>query len=422
MGKFFKVISQKGKARAGVITTAHGKIKTPCFMAVGTKGSVKALDPVDLKRLGAQIILGNAYHLFLQPGHRLIEKLGGLHKFMGWDGPILTDSGGFQVLSLSRVKAAEVGQEAVGNLAKITEKGVEFRSHIDGKKHFLTPEKSIQIQMALGADIIMAFDEADPSGSRNYARKAMERTHRWLVRSVKRKSSISRKSRKGSKGGDSIALRRCSGLQNDKSALFGIIQGGKYKDLRRESADFVVSQNLPGVAVGGSSIGSSPEETTEVLSWILDIITKEIPLYAMGVGTCPSDIISVVKAGVDMFDCVAPTRLARTGYLYHGKLLKSGNWFKFESEFAKERLNIANSRFKDDQGVIMEGCDCYTCSQGFSRAYLRYLYKSGELLYYRLASIHNVRVMVGICEELREHLLTSRIACSSGRLQIRLIS
>jgi len=383
MGKFFKVVSKKNGVRAGIISTAHGKIKTPCFMPVGTKASVKALSPEDLEEAGAQIILGNTYHLFLQPGHKLIEKMGGLHKFMGWEGPILTDSGGFQVLSLSRIEAADVGQRTVGKLAKITEEGVGFCSHIDGKRYFLTPEKSIEIQTSLGADIIMAFDEADPSKNKSYARKAMERTHRWLVKCKTFKS-------KGRKG--------------KKSVLFGIIQGGKYKDLRRKSARFVVDQDLSGTAVGGSSIGSSPEETAVVLSWIKDILPVDKPLYAMGVGTCPTDIISVVRAGADMFDCVAPTRLARTGYLYHGRLIKSGQWFKFKSDFAKERLNIANNRFKNDKKVIMEGCDCYTCKKGFTRAYLRHLYKTRELLYYRLASIHNIRVMIRVCEKMRRKI------------------
>lgn len=389
--KFFKLVSQKENARAGVINTAHGKIKTPCFMPVGTLGSVKALSPQDLINLGAQIILGNTYHLYLRPGHNLIQKMGGLHQFTGWRKPMLTDSGGFQALSLSRVDGAEIGQEKGVKLAKITEEGVSFCSHIDGSRHFLTAEKSIRIQLSLGADIIMAFDEADPSKNKSYTKKSMERTHRWLVRCKKEWA-----------GNMNIENReRCQ-------ALFGIIQGGKYKDLRRESAKFIVDQDLPGAAVGGSSIGSSKEETEKVMSWIRDILPKNKPRYTMGVGVKPSDIVSVILSGADIFDCVAPTRLARTGYLYHGCLTgldgKNINKADFASEFPKERLDIGKSVYKNDTKVILDGCDCYTCVQGFTRAYLHHLYKCRELLYYRLASIHNLRVMIRVCEEMRKRI------------------
>ncbi|OGD62551.1 hypothetical protein A2160_05900 [Candidatus Beckwithbacteria bacterium RBG_13_42_9] len=394
---FFKLEAQQSKARAGIINTAHGQIKTPCFMPVGTQASVKALDPEDLRKINAQIILGNTYHLFLRPGEKLIEKSGGLHRFMNWTGPILTDSGGFQVLSLSKVRSKEVGlnDEPEIKLSQINEDGVQFRSHIDGRWHFINPEKSIQIQKSLGADIIMAFDEADPSSDKSYARKGMERTHRWLRRSKKEW-----RRQKYFCSDESIH-------QYKKNALFGIIQGGKYKDLRQESAKFVANQDLPGIAVGGASIGSSPEETAQVLSWVKEYLPLGKPVYTMGVGVKPSDLVSVIQAGADIFDCVAPTRLARTGYLYHGFLQLSKNIDKvnFVSEFAHERLDISKSLFKNDAHPILQDCDCYTCRSGFSRAYLHHLFKCRELLYYRLASIHNLRVMIRICEEMRKAII-----------------
>lgn len=329
------------------LKTAHGSVNLPVFMPVGTAGSVKALSPQDLKELGAQIILGNTYHLYLRPGEGLVKKFGGLHKFMGWDRAILTDSGGFQVMSIG---------------TKITEEGVEFKSHIDGSKHLLTPEKSIKIQQELGADIIMAFDQATPTTDRQYTKAAMERTHRWLSRSKK-------------------------AWTNKKQKMFGIIQGGKFKDLRRESAKFVIEQNLPGVAIGGESIGSDAKETAEVISWVKDLLPEDRPLYAMGVGVRPSDLKSVIAAGADMFDCVAPTRLARTGYLFH-----PGE--------KNERLNISLAKFALDKKQILDDCDCYTCKEGFSRGYLHHLFRSRELLYYRLASIHNLRVMIRTVEEI----------------------
>jgi len=370
-----------------------------------------------------------------------MQKQGGLHEFMHWPGPILTDSGGFQVLSLSKVKAKEVGlnEEPELTLSQITEAGVKFRSHLDGRWHFLDAEKAIQIQMDLGADIIMAFDEADPSGTKAYALEAMKRTHRWLIRSKQEWLHLLEKQPNDSNHRTSAPV------------LFGIIQGGKYKDLRQESAKFVTEQNLLGIAVGGTSIGSSPEETAEVLSWVKEIVPQDKPLYAMGVGVKPSDVISTVQAGADMFDCVAPTRLARCGHLYHGELkvnpprpkrpglpsflrmklrtespklttihshLKEGGLsgagvsqgknvgkVRFVSEFPHERLDIAKGIWRNDPQPIREGCDCYTCKSGFSRAYLHHLFKSRELLFYRLASIHNLRVMLRVCEQLRTAIL-----------------
>lgn len=312
-----------------IIETAHGEIQTPVFMPVGTNATVKSLSPEDLKEIGAQIILANNYHLFLRPGSENVEKMGGVHKFMNWDRPILTDSGGFQVQTID---------------CKISEDGVRFG------KNFFTPESAIQSQMQIGADIIMAFD--DSTGTK----EAMERTHRWLVRCKKVMGS---------------------------STLFGIIQGGSDRNLRRQSAKFVIDQDLPGIAIGGAAIGSNAQETAEVIGFVRDLLPKNKPLYAMGVGVRPSDIRSVIKAGADMFDCVAPTRLARCGLLYN-------------CESKNERIDINQSKFKLDKNPIDPLCDCSTC-KNYTRGYLHHLFKCRELLFYRLASIHNLRVMINVC-------------------------
>jgi queuine tRNA-ribosyltransferase len=375
----FSIKKTNFNARAGEISTPHGVIKTPIFMPVGTVGTVKALSSEDLEEAKAQIVLGNTYHLHLRPGEKLIQRHGGLHSFMNWEKPILTDSGGFQVFSL--------GAEA-GKLSKIDEEGVIFKSHIDGITLRLTPEKAIQIQRALGSDIIMAFDECTPMKEKKYVKEAMERTHRWLVRSKEE-------------------------WQKDKNgqALFAIIQGGDHKELRKESAEFAHSLDLPGIAIGGVSVGYFMDQTVEHIGWVKDVISRDKPFYTMGVGRDPQDIVDVVLAGADIFDCVAPTRLARNGTLYHGRLKGSSfdpgaaDKIHFVSEFnSKGRLQIGNAQFKDDHKPIMEDCDCSTCRAGYSRSYLNHLFKSGELLYYRLSSIHNVRFMIRFCEELRQKL------------------
>lgn len=361
----FEVFATKNKSRRGVLKTAHGLVNTPVFMPVGTVGSVKALSPEDIRGAGAEIILGNTYHLHLRPSDEIVRDLGGLAAFNLWSGPTLTDSGGFQVYSL-------------GQNAKISENGVEFASHLDGTREFWTPEKSIQIQRNLGADIIMAFDECTKQADKKYTQEAMERTHRWLVRSK------------------SEWLRN-PGYQ----ALFGIIQGGDFSDLRQTSAKFIVEQDLPGVAIGGVSIGFDMKKTVEQIGWIRDLIPGHKPFYAMGAGRDPQDIVDLVKAGADMFDCVAPTRLARNGAIYYGHLAGSTlDEARFESEYNKGRLQIGNECFKSDPRPIQEDCDCYTCKAGFSRAYLRHLYRSKELLYYRLASIHNVRFMIRLAQQM----------------------
>ncbi len=391
----FKVLAIKGWARAGELVTPHGVIKTPVFMPVGTQASVKSLSPDDLVQCGAQIILANTYHLHLRPGDQLIRDFGGLHEFMQWQGPILTDSGGYQVSSLGHFLGPTFSglRKDEMNLMKpteIDEDGVTFYSHLDGTKHRLTAEKSIEIQENLGADIIMAFDEATPGKGRKYAQEAMHRTHAWLDRSI----------------AEWAASANSSGEL--KQALFGIVQGGDYKELRRESARVVAEKGLPGIAMGGGSVGQNPEQTAENVSWIHELLPANKPLYLMGVGVNPVDVIEAVKVGADMFDCVAPTRLARMGQLYNGELtclparqgIKNGEW-SFESEFKNGRLNIDNARFRQDKNVISDSCDCYTCTRGFKRGYLLHLFRARELLYYRLASLHNVRFMLRLVEQLR---------------------
>lgn len=357
-------------------------------MPVGTQGSVKALDPTDVADTGAQVILGNTYHLYLRPGEKTVNKLGGIHQFMGWDKPILTDSGGYQVSSLGHFIDETSQNKAHIKRSKIEDNGVTFYSHLDGSKHYFTPEKAIQVQVSLGADIIMAFDEATPNKGKIYAKAAMKRTHQWLNRSVSEWQQLENK--------------KTTSLPQ---ALFGIIQGGDYQDLRRESAKYVVEKNLPGIAMGGGSIGQNSTQTEENVGWVRDIVPKTKPFYLMGVGVSPQDVIEAVKSGADMFDCVAPTRLARTGHLYSGKLKgKSPKW-QFSSEFPRGRLNIANTRFRTDQKPIDDDCDCYTCIKSFSRSYLHHMFKARELVYYRLASIHNVRFLIKLTKLLRDSII-----------------
>jgi len=358
----FEVSHQDGHARRGTLTTPHGKVPTPIFMPVGTVGSVKALAPDDLKAAGAHIVLGNTYHLMLRPGPERLERLGGLHNFMKWDRPLLTDSGGFQVFSLAEGMARGDDKKRKGDkpLVKLDEEGVTFRSHLDGSPIRMTPEESMRIQMCIGPDIIMAFDQCPPGQSdERTVRHAMDRTSRWL--------------------------RRCmTSMTRPGSRLFGIIQGGIYADLRREHAEDICSTDLFGYAVGGLSVGESKEQMAHALAHTTPHMPKNKPRYLMGVGT-PDDLLDGVAEGIDMFDCVMPTRNARTATLFS----------------SKGKMLIKNARFAEDQRPVDENCSCYTC-QTFDRAYLRHLFRSGELLYNRLASLHNVHYYLSLMQDIRD--------------------
>jgi queuine tRNA-ribosyltransferase len=368
--KMFQIIKQskKDKSRLGKIFTNNGDFQTPIFMPPGTQATVKALGPDDLSKIGIEILLVNTLHLSLQPGENLIYDLGGIHSFMGWPRPILSDSGGFQAWSFDKDRAKN-GKK----MAKIDEDGIEFSSPIDGSKHFITPEKSIEIQYELGTDIIMAFDECSPNNNdREYAKKSMQRTHQWAQRSLKKHQELSK-----------IYLEK----GKKPPLIFGIIQGGIFEDLRKESAKFITNLNFDGIALGGETIGYNMPRTLEILDYLQDLLPQDKPRYTMGLGSSTRDIIEVVQRGVDMFDCVAPTRIARHGSLY----TEQGN------------IRISNSQFEKDNNPIDENCDCYTC-QNFSRAYLHHLYSVKESLYLRLATIHNLRFMMNLIYKLRKEI------------------
>lgn len=345
-----------GQARAGVLHCTHGRIETPIFMPVGTRASVKAMTPDALRELGARIILGNTYHLYLRPGERLIERMGGLHRFMAWDRPILTDSGGFQVFSL-------------GDLRSMHEEGVEFRSHLDGSRHMLTPEKSIAIQQALGSDIMMAFDECPPSDMpRPELEHSIERTLRWAQRS------------------------RDAWTNRDRQALFGIIQGGLHRDLRLYSLERLSEIGFPGYAIGGLSVGETPEQMYEVLDSLVPAMPTQAPRYLMGVGT-PEDLIEGIYRGVDMFDCVMPTRNARNGTLF--------------TSFG--RISIKRREYAEDSGPVDPECQCPTC-QTYSRAYLRHLYRCGEPLAMQLNTMHNLWYYLNLTRQARAAIISGSFA------------
>jgi len=333
----FKVLkkSRKSKARLGEIRTPHGQFETPVFMPVGTQGSVKAVSSEDMEEMGIKIILANTYHLYLRPGYRILEKLGGLHRFMNWDRPILTDSGGFQVYSLSKLRT-------------ISEDGVTFQSHLDGSRHFIGPKEAMVIQQALGADIIMSFDECAPYPA----------DYEYVLNSVKLTS---------------LWARRCMEYKAGKNqALFGIVQGGMYPDLRELSAAELTQMNFDGYALGGLSVGEDRDSRERIIKETVEFLPTDKPVYLMGVGK-PEDIIEAVTLGVDMFDCVLPTRNARNGTLFT----------------CNGQLAIKNARYADDDGPVDENCDCYVCAH-YSRAYLRHLFMAKELLAYRLNTIHNL--------------------------------
>lgn len=382
----FTVQAHKGRARAGVLKTPHGEIQTPIFMPVGTLATVKALDTKDITDLEAQIILANTYHLYLRPGMRALLEAGGVHGFMGWHKPVLTDSGGYQVFSLGAgMKTAGPNQQ----LARISEGGVRFSSHLDGTKHFFTPEKAIEIQRQIGADIIMTFDECTPTASdETAALDSVERTYRWAERCHQYWTSHNKLNHYGR-----------------YQALFGIVQGGVHPELRRKATEQILSLGFDGIAFGGETIGYDMKTTAEVVKWVEDLLPENMPRYAMGLGRDPQDLVTAVLAGYDMFDCVSPTRLARNGAVYAGELVETGDTVVFESEFSKGRLQIGTKKFTYDQQVLQPGCDCYTCKNGYTRSYLHHLYKTQELSYYRLASIHNLRFFLRLADQLRKFII-----------------
>jgi len=372
--KFFKVIhtDKHSNARTGIIHTAHGDIETPAFMPVGTQGTVKSLDIADLESLGAQIILGNTYHLHLRPDEDLIADFGGLHKFIGWDKPMLTDSGGFQVFSLGKNKESDDTNSEHSNLVKIDDEGVTFKSHLDGSSHRFTPEEAIDIQHKIGADIIMAFDECTPDDADpSYTAQAMERTHRWAKQCID-------------------AHKKNTTYHGYEQFLFGIIQGANHKELREQSAKTISNMNFDGIAIGGESVGYNMEATKDILQWVMPHIPEDKPHYTMGVGHSPRDLFDVAEHGVDMFDCVAPTRIARNGTLYVTPEIDK-----------KLTINIFNAQHRTDQSPIDQACSCFTCTH-HTRAYLHHLFKAKELLAYRLATLHNIHFLMTLMKQMRE--------------------
>lgn len=354
----FDLLATDGAARRGRLSFPRGTVETPAFMPVGTYGSVKAMTPRDVRETGAEIILGNTFHLYLRPGLEIVEKFGGLHRFIGWDKPILTDSGGFQVFSLAHRR-------------KLTEEGVTFASPVDGSKVFLSPEVSMQIQRTLDSDIAMIFDECTPyPATEKVASDSMELSLRWAERS----------------------RRAFDDLRNPNN-LFGIVQGSVYEPLRRRSAERLVEIGFDGYAVGGLAVGEPEEERNHTLDFTVNLLPQDRPRYLMGVGR-PEDIVAAVCRGIDMFDCVMPTRNARNGFLFT----------------AEGTLRIRNAKYADDTRVIEEGCDCHACANGFSRAYLRHLDRCNEILGSQLATMHNLRHYQRLMAGLRE-------AIAAGRLQ-----
>jgi len=345
----FKLLKKSGNARRGTLKTAHGTIQTPFFMTIGTAGAVKGLIPDEVRELGGEIILANTYHLHLRPGEDVVALAGGLHKFMNWDGPILTDSGGYQVFSLSKIR-------------KLKADGVEFQSHIDGEKIFLTPEKCIEIQQKLGSDIMMCLDECPPYPSeRKYVEKSLELTTEWAER-----------------------CKKSSELTAQSSQLFGIVQGGTYPDLREKSAKQLVKIGFDGYAIGGLSVGEPNELMYEMLDVTIPHLPEDKPRYLMGVGT-PENILEAVERGIDMFDCVLPTRNARHGYLFTSKGI----------------VRIRNEQYKEDFTPLDKECGCYTC-KNYTKAYLRHLFTSNEILSLRLNTLHNVAFYLKLMSDIRK--------------------
>lgn len=380
----FKITSKlkESGARTGIIATPHGKIHTPYFIPVATAATVRALDQEDMNSLGAEALLANTYHLHLRPGDKIVKKLGGLHTFMNWDKPLFTDSGGFQAFSLGYGMEHSINKlgsifpekkrllESAVKLAKIDDNGVVFKDPSAGKIIRLNPEKSIGIQKNLGADIMFAFDECtSPLSGYDYTKKAMERTHKWAVQSLEHHN----KNKKG-------------------QALYGIIQGGEYRDLRLESAKFISSLNFDGIAIGGS-LGKSKTDMHNILDWVIPLLPNDKPRHLLGIGNI-EDLFECVEKGIDTFDCVAPTRIGRRGALFISPKSKGCLKNKF-------RINIDNAKYKLDKKPIDRDCICLTC-QKYTRAYLSHLYRAKELAYYKLASLHNINFMLRLMEDIRD--------------------
>jgi len=378
--------SKNGLGRAGVLQTPRGSIETPAFVVVGTKAAVKALSPEQVKDLGAQVVLANTYHLYLQPGDKTVNDAGGLHTFMNWHGPTMTDSGGFQAFSLGAAFGSSVSKIAKGEevktgeedegsqespaMAKITEDGVTFKSPFDGSLHHFTPERSIEIQHNIGADMIFAFDECtSPHASHTYQKEAMERTHRWARRSL-------------------AEHQKLSGKQG-KQALFGIVQGGRFEDLRKESARVIAGMDFDGFGIGGSF---NKEDMYTVVGWVNKILPEEKPRHMLGIGE-PEDLFGGIEHGCDLFDCVAPTRMGRNGMLY----TRGG------------KINIFNARFREDHAPIEKDCGCYTC-RNYTRSYVAHLFRAKEMFAATLASIHNLHFIVHLVKNIRQSILDARFA------------
>ena len=368
------------KARVTRVSTAHGDFLTPVFMPVGTRAGVNNMTPAELRASGTQIILGgNTYHMLCAPGMDVIQRAGGMHPFMGWHGPMLTDSGGFQVFSLSKNQ----------KICTIDEEGAHFTLPGTQRIIHMTPEMSLETQKIIGADIIMAFDQCTPDAcSKAEVAKIMTRTHRWLKQSI------------------TYQQQHPQSRYGYSQALFGIIQGGIFADLREESADFVTSMNTDGVAIGGETIGFDMRKTVDVIRWVNRYLPENKPRYTMGVGMSPQDLLDVVAEGIDMFDCVAPTRNARHGALYCGAVVQEGNWLRFASEYEQERIQIKKSCFANDLSPIMPDCTCYTC-QHYSRSYLHQLFKQKAQLFTALACIHNIHVLHDVCGKMRQLISNS---------------
>lgn len=386
----FEILTQEENARAGKFATPHGTIQTPSFVAVGTQGTVNSLSVEDLREIGTELIITNSYHLHLRPGEDVIERMGGLHRFMGWKGPLMTDSGGFQIFSLGAAKEHGVGKIAPifpeekdrgrhftskkgRSLVRVDDDGVEFVSYLDGSRHRFTPERVVEIARKLGADITLVLDQCtSPLHDYGYTRAAMERTHRWAIR----------------------ALGEFQRTSDKSQAIFGIVQGGAYQDLREQSATSLGELDFDGYAIGGS-LGNSKKEMCQVFEWSISPLPQDKPRHILGIGEV-EDIFQAVKHGIDLFDCILPTRMARTGTL-------------FAKETKRFRIHILNAQFKDDPHPIDEGCECYTCCN-YSRAYLRHLFMAKELLAIRLATIHNLYFLESLMRQIRAAIRQKRLS------------